>query len=147
MITSSQNTQSRIRQICDVYDNQPATLIEILHDVQDENGFLAKDALIEIANALNISRADIYGVVTFYHDFRQEPLNGPDIRICRAEACQAVGAGALATHAAKTCDTRITDAYCLGNCALGPAVMVDGSLYGRVDTERLTQILKQRGEQ
>ncbi len=146
MVTVLQSSHSRIRQICAGYDNRPDALIEILHDVQDEAGFLAKEALVEIADALNISRADIHGVVTFYHDFRLVPLDGPDIRICRAEACQAVGAECLATHAAKTCDTKITAAYCLGNCALGPAVMMDGKLYGRVDAERFNQLLKQRGE-
>ncbi len=145
MIATGPANQDRVRQICLAYDAQPSALIEILHQVQDEFGFLPKDALVEIADALNISRADIYGVVTFYHDFRRAPLTGIDLKICRAEACQAVGSQKLAEHAT-TNNYTFTDAYCLGNCALGPAVMIDKKLYGRVDADRLDQLLRQKGE-
>ncbi|PHR62741.1 MAG: hypothetical protein COA47_02335 [Robiginitomaculum sp.] len=145
MLATRPEKQNRVRQICKEHNAKPSALIEILHQVQDETGFLPKDALVDIADALNISRADIYGVVTFYHDFRQAPLAGIDLKICRAEACQAVGSQNLAEHA-KANNHPFTDAYCLGNCALGPAVMIDKKLYGRVDADRLDQLLKQKGE-
>jgi formate dehydrogenase subunit gamma len=129
--------------ICAAYNNQPDALIEILHDVQHEHGHLSKDALIEIAEALNISRADIHGIVSFYDDFRRKPQIGLCIKICRAEACQAVGGEILAAHA-KSNNIETHDVYCLGNCALGPAIMIDDALYGRVDTRKLDGLLKGR---
>lgn len=134
---------SPIRQICSDHDNRPDALIEIMHTVQAEQGFLSDEALREIADALNLSRADVYGVVTFYHDFRQVPLNGPDIKICRAEACQAVGGEALAKHAKDVYPSGTSDTYCLGNCALAPAIMINDRLYGRVDRERFDRLFEQ----
>ncbi|PHS38260.1 MAG: NADH-quinone oxidoreductase subunit E [Robiginitomaculum sp.] len=134
--------KDKILSICADYGNQPDTLIEILHDVQVELGFLSTEALIQIADALNISRADIHGVVSFYDDFRREPTQGPTVKICRAEACQAVGGEDLAKHAKETAHTNIHDVYCLGNCALGPAVLIGDDLYGRVTPERLDALLK-----
>ena len=90
----------RCREICAQHGNRPDALIEILHAVQAERGYLADNALKGIAHALNISRAEIYGVVTFYHDFRREPPPAHIIKLCRSEACQAVGSEELARHAA-----------------------------------------------
>ncbi len=134
---------NQIANVCAEYNNQPEALIEILHDVQHENGFLSNTALIDVANALNISRAEIHGVVSFYDDFRREPAIGPCIKICRAEACQAVGGEKTAAHA-KNKKIETHDVYCLGNCALGPAVMIDDKLYGRVTPKKLDAIVKQR---
>ncbi len=131
----------KITEICATYAHQPDALIEILHDVQHAQGYLSKDALVHIAGALNISRADIHGVVSFYDDFRTRPQKGPCIKICRAEACQAVGGEALAAYA-KTAGIDSHDVYCLGNCALGPAVMIDDNLYGRVTNGKLDSLLK-----
>ena len=133
-----------ILKICNSYNNQPDALIEILHDVQNEFGYLSKDALVEIAEALNISRADIHGVVSFYDDFRREPSQGICIKVCRAEACQAEGGEDLAHYAQDKYDAGIHDVYCLGNCALGPAVLIGDNLYGRVTPERLDVLLKQK---
>ncbi len=132
-----------MRQICARHGNRPDALLEILHEAQSEFGYLSKDTLVQIAGALNISRADIHGIVSFYDDFRREPQTGPCIKICRAEACQAVGGEAVAAHAKKT-GIKTHDVYCLGNCALGPAVMIDDELYGRVDTQKLDTLLKAR---
>ena len=130
-----------MRQICARHGNRPDALLEILHEAQSEFGYLSKDALVQTADALNISRADIHGIVSFYDDFRREPQTGPCVKICRAEACQAVGGEAVAAHAKKT-GIKTHDVYCLGNCALGPAVMIDDKLYGRVNTRRLDELVK-----
>ena len=104
-----------------------------------------------LADELNLSRADVHGVVTFYHDFRREPAGHTTVRICRAEACQALGANSLVGRASETglslgettADGSLTveQVFCLGNCALGPAVEVNGRLHGRVDPAQLGAIL------
>jgi len=137
------------REICRTHNDKPDELIEILHEVQAANGYLSDAALRTIAQALNISRAEIHGVVTFYHDFKKEKGAKQTIKICRAEACQAVGANELIAEAeahfktkmdAKAVAIKLEATYCLGNCALGPAVMIDDQLYGRVDMEHLKTI-------
>ncbi len=139
----------KAREICKAHGDRPDELIEVLHEVQAADGFLSEPALRTIANALNISRAEIHGVVTFYHDFKREKGAKQTIKICRAEACQAVGANELIADAEKYFKTKMDEksitvkleaTYCLGNCALGPAVMVDYALYGRVDLARLKTI-------
>lgn len=139
------------RRIALTHGNRPDALIEILHDLQSELGHVPEAALPALARALNLSRAEVHGVVTFYHDFRRHPAGRHVIKVCRAEACQSMGAEALAdlvqrslkvTFGETTTDGAITveAAYCLGNCALAPAVMVDGKLIGRVDAERFAKI-------
>ena len=129
--------------ICAQFDGRPDALLEILHTVQQSEGYLRDDALRAVADALNISRAEIHGVVSFYHDFHKEPPARHVLRLCRAEACQAVGSEVLAAHAEeklsiktgeKTTDNKIglEAVYCLGNCALGPAAMIDGKLQARM---------------
>jgi len=123
--------------------------LEILHEVQSEHGYLTTEALRTIADALNISRAEIHGVVSFYHDYKREKQAAQTIKICRAEACQALGANDLIAEAEKAfgvkldkggTDVGLEAAYCLGNCALSPAVMIDNNLYGRVDISNLKQL-------
>ncbi len=147
---------SVVRAICSRYDNRPDALLEILHETQETEGYLNDETLTTIARALNISRADIHGVVSFYHDYRREAPARHIVKICLAEACQAVGCEVLAAAAeakfgakiggAKSVDRQIglEAAYCLGNCALGPSVMIDGALYGRVTPDRLTALVKDR---
>ncbi len=134
------------RDICAAHGDKPENLLEILHDVQADAGFLADGALRTIANVLNITRAEVHGVVSFYHDYKREAGAKLTLKICRAEACQAVGAEALIAQAeekfgtrlgAKVSDIALEATYCLGNCALGPAVMINEKLYGRVDIKRL----------
>jgi len=123
-------------------------LLPILHAVQAEFGFIPPDAHTAIAAALNITRAELHGVVTFYHDFRETPPARHTIRICRAEACQAMGGTALAAQAktalgvdwhGTTPDGRVTlePVFCLGLCACGPAAQVNGRLVGRADAAAL----------
>lgn len=119
-------------------------LLPILHAVQERFGYVDDDALPIIAEALNLSRADVQGVVSFYHDFRRAPPRRHVIRVCRAEACQAVGAEALyATVTTAVCDdVTVEPVYCLGICALSPAAVVDGELYGRLNAAVLLDLVR-----
>ena len=134
------------RGICHDYGDESAALLEILHGVQHEQGYLSDAALRTIAHCLNLSRAEVHGIVSFYHDFKREAQAVQTIKICRAEACQALGADALIAESEKSFgvtldqgghDVGLEAAYCLGNCALSPAVMIDNHLYGRVDIKKL----------
>ena len=131
-------------------------LLPILHAVQAEFGHIPQEALPVIAKGLNISKADVHGVMSFYHDFRVEKAGVHVLKLCRAEACQAVGADALAAHAKQslgidwhgtTVDGRVTlePVFCLGLCACGPAAMVDGRVIGRVDAARVDALLAECG--
>jgi formate dehydrogenase subunit gamma len=124
-----------------------ATLV-ILHALQEAFGYVPQDALPMIASALNLSRAEVYGVFTFYHDFREKPAGRHVLKLCRAEACQAAGGDALAARAEQTLgitlgnttpDDRVTlePIYCLGLCATAPSAMLDGRLIGRLDEARI----------
>ncbi len=139
--------------ICVRHGNRPDTLIEILHELQDAIGYVPKETLPVIAEALNLSRAEVYGVLSFYHDFHTAPKGKHTIALCRAEACQSVGCEALARHAEQklgvkfgetTADGAFTlkPVYCLGNCALAPAMMLDGRLYGRLDADKFDAAVK-----
>lgn len=126
--------------------NLPGALLPILHALQEEFGYVDSSVVPAIASALNISRADVHGTISFYHDFRHAPPGKHVLKICRAEACQSMGCDAVIDHVEKrlgaslgqtTADGNFTlDAvYCLGNCALSPAAMMDGKPYGRVSTQ------------
>lgn len=131
---------------------KPGALLPVLHAVQDALGHVPKDAIALIAHELNLSRAEVHGVVSFYHWFRSEAPGRHRMHLCRAEACQAVGAAQLEAHAKRTlgvdfhgttADGAITlePVYCLGNCALGPSLMVDDKLCGRVTPARFDQLV------
>jgi formate dehydrogenase subunit gamma len=137
---------------CARHGNKPDELLEILHDLQHQLGYVPEVTLPVIARALNRSRAEVYGVVTFYHDFKRHPVGRHVVKICRAEACQAMGTDKLCTHAERSLKTKlggttadgavtIEQAFCLGNCALSPAVMVGEKLYGMVDAKRFDEII------
>lgn len=117
-------------------------LIPVLHDLRHELGHVPPDAVPLLARELNLSRAEVYGVVTFYRDFRDAPA-GPRVRVCRGEACQAVGAEALAAQAKARQGGGIEadPVFCLGNCALGPSVEVNGIVHGRVSGEQLDTLM------
>lgn len=129
-------------------------LLPILHAIQAEYGFVPQAALPRIADRLNISKAEVHGVMSFYHDFRTHKAGAHVVKLCRAEACQAAGGEKVADAAraklgtdwhGTTADGKVTlePVYCLGLCACGPAAMVDGRVVGRVDDARLDQILKE----
>jgi formate dehydrogenase subunit gamma len=132
--------------------HMPGGLLPVLHAIQEEIGYIPPESVPVIAEALNLSRAEVHGVVSFYHDFRNEPAGRHVVHVCRAESCQALGAEALLAHACErlgvevhgtTADGAVTlePIYCLGNCALSPAVMVDRNLYGRMSAQRLDVML------
>ena len=133
---------------------QPGPLLLVLHAVQDELGHIPPEAVPAIADGLNLSRAEVYGVITFYHHFRQQPAGRHTVQLCRAEACQAMQADRLATHVQQqlgvgfdetTADGQFSlkSVYCLGNCACAPAMMIDNHLYGRVSPARFDELLAQ----
>ncbi len=133
--------------------HRPGALLPILHDIQDALGYIPRDALPVIGRALNLSRAEVHGVVSFYPHFRRTLPGRHVVQICQAESCQAMGSTRLTAHAqAKlgiglhetTADGAVTlePVYCLGNCACSPAVMVDGNdLHGRVDNDAFDAIV------
>lgn len=127
-------------------------LLPVLHDIQDRTGYIPPEAQPRIAEALGLSRADVHGVVTFYHDFRSAKPGRRIVKLCRAEACQAMGSEALAERLRERAGTdfggtsadgalTIESVYCLGNCACAPAVLVDGQLEGRVTGARIDGIV------
>ena len=127
-------------------------LLAVLHGIQDALGFVPPDAHPVIAEALGLSRAEVHGVVSFYHDFRSAPPGKQIVRICRAEACQAMGADALIDHAEQRLGVRLHQArpdgkvtlgpvYCLGNCARSPSIMIDGRLHGSITPERFDALI------
>jgi len=130
----------------------PGALLPVLHAIQDALGFVPPDAVPRIAHALNLSQAEVHGVITFYHDFRTSPPGRHVLKLCRAEACQAMGSEALAAHLTRRLGVEfkqtsrdgaltIEPVYCLGNCALSPALMIDGKLRGRITAEALDAIV------
>jgi formate dehydrogenase subunit gamma len=132
---------------------EPGALLPILHEIQDRFGYVPEDAVPIVARVLNLSRAEVHGVVTFYHFFRTRHPGKHTLYVCRAEACQSMGARALEGYVRDklgidfhetTADGRysLEPVYCLGNCACSPAVMVDETVYGRVTPERLDEILE-----
>jgi formate dehydrogenase subunit gamma len=130
----------------------PGATLPILHDLLEQFGYIDDAAIPLIADALNISRAEALGVVSFYHDFRRSPVDGRVLKLCRAESCQAMGCEDLVSHLAVrhgvTVDgldegsgIRVESVYCLGNCALSPAALIDGEPIGRLDRDRLDALV------
>jgi formate dehydrogenase subunit gamma len=134
--------------------DQEGALLPVLHALQHAFGHVPREAVPIIAGALNLSRADVHGVVTFYHDFRSEPAGRRVLKLCRAEACQARGGDAIAARAEKklgvklgetTKDHQVTlePVYCLGLCASGPSAMLDDRVIGRLDDKRLDALVEE----
>ena len=144
-------------EIINRFGARPEMLVQILHAFVERYGYISKDAIRQLANELNVSRADVHGVVSYYHDFRTEAAGERVVKICQAEACQAMGSRELTAHAENklgvalsgtSVDGAITleAVYCLGNCACSPAVMIDNKVYGRVDAKRLDSLLAEQGD-
>jgi formate dehydrogenase subunit gamma len=134
--------QSRIQEL----ERLPGALLPILHALQDEFGYVDKAAIPLIASALNLSHAEVHGVLSFYHDFRRAPAGRHVLQMCRAEACQSMGCENVIRHVEDRLGLKLGETtedssftvepvFCLGNCALSPAVMFDGKLYGRVSSD------------
>jgi len=134
------------------YADEPGALLPILQAVQEALGYIPTDVVPDIAQALNLSRAEVHGVISYYHDFHTEPGPAHCLAICRAEACQAMGAQALLDHARRSlgCDDNhvptnsqfaVTAVYCLGLCASSPALALDGAVHARMTTTKLDALL------
>lgn len=132
---------------------RPGATLPMLHALQDAFGYIDRAAVPLIAEALNLSEAEIHGVISFYHDFRDQPAGRHVLKVCRAEACQSMGSDRLVEHLesrhgmemGKTNASRrltVEPVYCLGNCACSPSVMLDGRLHGRVDTASLDRLVE-----
>ncbi len=130
----------------------PGAALPMLHALQERFGYIDDSAIPAIAEALNVSKAEIHGVVSFYHDFRRAPVDGATLKLCRAESCPAVGCEDLVAHLSQAHGLEVdrVDAnaplgvetvYCLGNCALSPAAMLDGEPIGRVDRDAIDEIV------
>jgi len=141
-----------VRGVLETLREQRGALLPILHAVQSELGYIPDEVIPHIAAALNLTRAEVHGVVSFYHDFRSRKAAHTTVRVCHAESCQATGSTEVADAARRhlgiefeetTPDGqfRLTKVFCLGNCALSPSIMVGGAVYGRVTPDRFREIL------
>lgn len=151
-----QGTQpaDRAKAVIDELKSLEGPLLPILHGIQDEFGYVPDETLPVIADALNLSRAEVHGVASFYHDFRKEPAGRHVIKLCQAEACQSMGSDGVAALLARALGTglhetsadgsvTIEPVYCLGLCACAPAALVDGEPVGRLDATKIETIAAQ----
>ena len=149
-------TEERVRDIIADHVGLEGPLLPIFHAIQAEWGHVPQMAITVIAEVLNIGRAEVHGTMSFYHDFRTEPAGRHVVKLCRAEACQAVGADSLADHArsklgvdwhetTKNGNVTLEPVFCLGLCACGPAALVDGKVVGRMDKAKLDRIIAEVG--
>jgi formate dehydrogenase subunit gamma len=145
-------TAETVRELARRLKDRDGALLPVLHAIQDALGYVPPEAVPIVAEELNLSRADVHGVISFYHYFRDTPPGRHTIYLCRAESCQAMQSNDLEAHARRRLGVgfhqttssgtfSFEPVYCLGNCALSPAVMVDGQLYGRVTPERFNAIV------
>lgn len=134
----------RVRTIAEQHLGERGPLMPVLHDLMEEFGHIGRDDVAAVADVLNLSVAEVHGVVSFYHDFRTAPPPAHTIALCRAEACQSVGAEHVFVEAVAAYEDRhdveVREVFCLGNCALGPSGMLDGRLHGRLDGERIAAL-------
>ncbi len=152
MQPASTEIEARTASIVQNLKTLEGPLLPILHGIQEEFGYVPQDSLPVVARALNLSRAEVHGVVTFYHDFRREPAGRHVLRLCQAEACQSMGSDAVAARlkqllgigfheTAKDGSVTLEPVYCLGLCACSPSAMLDGEVIGRLDNEKIDAIV------
>ena len=142
--------KTTVREIIATFNRQPEMLVQILQTIVSRFGWVPPDVIRQLAEELNLSRAEVHGVVEYYHDFRTKEPGRHIVKICQSEACQAMGGRELTAHAEKALamslhdtddDVTLEPVYCLGNCACSPAVMIDGKTYGRVDASRFDTLV------
>ncbi len=154
--STAQAPQGELLALISEHSGGDGPLLPMLHAIQATYGHIPQEAIPLIADVLNLTKAEVHGVVTFYHDFREKPAGRHVIKLCRAEACQSVGGAALADRVlgklglewgGTTANGAVTieAVYCLGLCACAPAAMVDGKVLGRVDDARMAKILTEAG--
>jgi formate dehydrogenase subunit gamma len=147
-----QNQTEVFASIIKEHQELPGALLPILHAIQNEVGYVPDEAIAQIAGGLNLSRAEVHGVISFYHHFRSAPTGRHVVQICRAESCQAMGSRELEAHVKQslnvdfhqtTADGQFTllPVYCLGNCACSPAIRIGDDIYGRVDNAKLDSLI------
>ncbi|MGB3540047.1 MAG: formate dehydrogenase subunit gamma [Mesorhizobium sp.] len=143
---------ARTTSIVDEKKKLEGPLLPILHEIQNEFGYVPQEALPVIASGLNLSRAEVYGVASFYHDYRERPAGRHVLKVCRAESCQAMGGDEMADRLKNALDidwhetskdgaVTLEPVYCLGLCACSPSAMLDGEVVGRLDEERIGEIV------
>jgi len=158
MRTGTSWNSQRANEIIEANKQLVGAALPILHALQQEFGYIDRDAVPSIAQALNLSRAEVHGIVSFYHDFSQTPRGRRVLKLCRAEACQSMGADALAERARArlqidwhetTPDGRVTlePVFCLGLCACAPAAMLDGKVVGALDEAQLASLIDEARSQ
>ena len=152
MQQASTQIAARTAEIVDEMSGLEGPLLPILHGIQHEFGYVPQEALPVIAEGLNLSRAEVYGVVSFYHDYRSHPAGRHVLKLCQAEACQSMGSDAVTARVKQllgigfhetTKDGAVTlePVYCLGLCACSPSAMLDGEVIGRLDAARVDEIV------
>lgn len=152
MMQDYQSQKPIVLDILAAHQTMPGNLLPILHSIQDNLGYIPADAVTDIATSLNLSRAEVHGVISFYHYFRTTPPGKHIVRICRAESCQAMNGKALEQHAKQTLGIDFHETtedehfsleavYCLGNCACSPSITIDGEVHGRVTPEKFDQLI------
>ncbi len=152
MHSSSGGTATVVSKAVQKYADVPGGLLPLLHEIQADLGFIPKDCVKDIASGMGLSRAEVHGVISFYHDFHDQPRGQKTVHVCRAEACQAMGSRTLEAHVkarlgidygGTTADGRFSlePVYCLGNCACSPSIRIDDDVYARVDTDRFDELL------
>ena len=156
-MTEPSNMQATVQEITTALKDKPGALLPILHAIQDALGYVPAESVPAIAKALNLSRAEVHGVISFYHYFRDTPPGKHTIHLCRAESCQAMGGKQLENHVKSrlgidfhetTADGKFSlePVYCLGNCACSPAMQIDEEIFGRVSANRFDAVVKETGE-
>ena len=144
--------KNAVAEVIESLKDKPGAMLPILHGIQNTLGYIPKGSVPLIANALNVSRAEVHGVITFYHYFRDTPPGKHTIHVCRAESCQSMNGAGLEAHAKAKLGIdyhettpdgafSLEPVYCLGNCGCSPAISVDGEVFGRVSPERFDEIL------
>ncbi|MGZ4955328.1 MAG: formate dehydrogenase subunit gamma [Methylobacter sp.] len=151
-MTESGSTQSTVQEIIAALKDKPGALLPILHGIQDAMGYIPTESVPDIATALSLSRAEVHGVISFYHYFRDTPPGKQTIHLCRAESCQSMGGRKLEEHVKSklgidfhetTADGKFSlePVYCLGNCACSPAMQIGKEIYGRVSADSFDAII------
>lgn len=152
MQSAGTDIAARARSVIDEFKDLEGPLLPILHGIQEEFGHVPSETVPVIAEALNLSRAEVHGVVTFYHDYRSQPAGRHVLKLCRAEACQSMGADAIAAQisqalgigfheTAKDDSVTLEPVFCLGLCACAPAAMLDGEVIGQLDADKIEEIV------
>ncbi|MDD1626834.1 MAG: formate dehydrogenase subunit gamma [Methylococcaceae bacterium] len=156
-MTESSNMQATVQEITTALKDKPGALLPILHAIQDAMGYVPAESVPAIAKALNLSRAEVHGVISFYHYFRETKPGKHTIHLCRAESCQAMGGKQLEQHVKNrlgidfhetTADGEFSlePVYCLGNCACSPAMQIGNEIYGRVSADSFDTAINETKE-